>query len=84
MDGWVVVGVRLDEDVGVGGFAEDFSQKATVVIPGHMYIKEGNAIIFLGLTREFYTRVDAVENVVERFRRIHVIGGTTEAGMSGG
>ena len=24
MDGWVVVGVRLDEDVGVGGFAVDF------------------------------------------------------------
>jgi hypothetical protein len=45
-------------------------------------IKEGDRIIFLSLTCEFYVGIDTVETSIKGFSWVNVVGAASEAGAS--
>ena len=73
VDGWVMTGVRFDEDVGVCGFSVDSGRDCSRFGASKEDVKKRDAAVDFRFARELYTRMDTVEYFVERFRGVLVI-----------
>ena len=83
MNGRVVAGLWLDNDVGVGGFSVDFAFNCAIVFAGDVGVKESYGFVFLGFSGEFDSGVDLIENLVELFEWVFVYVRAAEARSSG-